>query len=48
MEEYLQILVDQAHAVGLPLARPPFYNEPEQIQRVAGLRAEAGVYAGPP
>jgi peptidoglycan/xylan/chitin deacetylase (PgdA/CDA1 family) len=48
MEEYLQILVDQAHAVGLPLARLPFYNEPEQIQRVAGLRAEAGVYAGPP
>jgi peptidoglycan/xylan/chitin deacetylase (PgdA/CDA1 family) len=48
MEEYLQILVDQAHAVGLPLARLPFYNEHEQIQRVAGLRAEAGVYAGPP
>src|SRR4029434_1316142 len=31
MEEYLQILVDQAHAVGLPLARLPFYNEHEQI-----------------
>jgi len=48
MQEYLQIMVDQAHAVGLPLARLPFYNEGEEIQRVAGLRAEAGVYAGAP
>ena len=47
MEEYLHILVDQAQAVGLPLARLPFYNRREQIQQVAGLRAEAGVYAGP-
>lgn len=48
MQEYLQILVDEARAVGLPLARPPFYNEREEIQRVASLRAEAGIYAGPP
>lgn len=48
MQEYLEILVDKAHAVGLPLTRLPFYNDGEQIQRVAGLRAEAGVYAGPP
>jgi len=48
MQEYLEILVDGARAVGLPLARPPFYNEREEIQRVAGLRAEAGIYAGPP
>lgn len=26
----------------------PFYNEGEEIQRVAGLRAESAVYAGPP
>jgi peptidoglycan/xylan/chitin deacetylase (PgdA/CDA1 family) len=48
MQEYLEILVDRARALGLPLARPPFYNEREEIQRVAGLRAETGVYAGPP
>lgn len=48
MQEYLEILVDKAQVVGLPLARPPFYNDGEQMQRVAGLRAEAGVYAGPP
>jgi hypothetical protein len=46
--EYLEILVDKAHAVGLPLARLLFYNDGEQIQRVAGSRAEAGVYAGRP
>jgi peptidoglycan/xylan/chitin deacetylase (PgdA/CDA1 family) len=48
MQEYLQILVDQAQAVGLPLAGLPFYNAREEIQRVASLRAEAGVYAGAP
>ncbi len=48
MQEYLEILVDRAHAIGLPLTRLPFYNDGEQIQRVAGLRAEAGAYAGPP
>jgi peptidoglycan/xylan/chitin deacetylase (PgdA/CDA1 family) len=48
MQEYLEILVDKAQVVGLPLAYPPFYNDGEQMQRVAGLRAEAGVYAGPP
>ena len=48
MQEYLEILVDKAHTVGLPLTDLPFYNDGEQIQRVAGLRAEAGVYAGPP
>ncbi len=39
MQEYLEILVDKAHAVGLPLTRLPFYNDSAQIQRVAGLRA---------
>ena len=48
MQEYLEILVDKAHVVGLPLARPPFYNDAEQMQGVARLRAEAGIYAGPP
>jgi peptidoglycan/xylan/chitin deacetylase (PgdA/CDA1 family) len=48
MQEYLEILVDKAQVVGLPLTRLPFYNDTEQIQRVAGLRAEAGVYAGTP
>ena len=48
MQEYLEILVDKAHEVGLPLAGLPFYNGAEQIQRVADLRAEAGFYAGPP
>ena len=48
MEEYLEILVDKAGVVGLPLARPPFYNEGVEIQRVAEQRAQAGVYAGPP
>ncbi len=48
MEEYLEILVDKAHQVGLPLAGEPFYNDAEQIQHVAALRAEAGIYADPP
>lgn len=48
MQEYLQIMVDKAQAIGLPLARPPFYNDGERIERVAGLRAKAGVYADPP
>jgi peptidoglycan/xylan/chitin deacetylase (PgdA/CDA1 family) len=48
MQEYLEILVDKAHAVGLPLTRLPFYNDSAQIQRVAGLRAQAGAYAGTP
>jgi peptidoglycan/xylan/chitin deacetylase (PgdA/CDA1 family) len=48
MQEYLQILVEQSDAVGLPLTPLPFYNEGEEIQRVAGLRAESAVYAGPP
>ncbi len=48
MQEYLEILVDKAHVVGLPLAGLPFYNDADEIQRLAGLRAEARVYAGPP
>ena len=48
MQEYLEILVDKAGVVGLPLARPPFSNERLEIQRVAEQRAQAGVYAGPP
>ena len=48
MQEYLEILMEKAGVVGLPLARPPFYNEGGEIQRVAEQRAKAGVYAGPP
>jgi len=48
MQEYLEILVDKAQVVGLPLTRLPFYNDAEQIARVAGLRAEAGAYASKP
>ena len=48
MQEYLEILVDKAHVVGLPVSPQPFYNDAEQIQRVAGLRAEASVYASKP
>jgi peptidoglycan/xylan/chitin deacetylase (PgdA/CDA1 family) len=48
MQEYLEILVEKAGVVGLPLASPPFYNEGVEIQRVAEQRAQAGVYAGPP
>ena len=48
MQEYLEILVEKAGVVGLPLARPPFYNDRVEVQRVAEQRAQAGVYAGPP
>jgi len=48
MQEYLEILLDKAKVVGLPVNHPPFYNDAEQIRQVAALRAEAGVYAGAP
>jgi len=48
MEEYLQILLQESVRVGLPVAQPPFYHDADEIERVALLRARAGVYAGPP
>ena len=48
MQEYLEILVEKAGVVGLPLARPPFYNDRVEVQRVAEQRAQVGAYAGPP
>ena len=48
MREYLQILVESAQAVGLPLADPPFYNDRAQIERAATIRARTGSYAGGP
>ena len=48
MEEYLQILLQESAHVGLPVAVPPFYNDADEIEEVALMRARMGVYAGPP
>lgn len=48
LEEYLRILLEESRQVGLPVAVPAFYNDAEEIEGVAHLRARAGVYAGPP
>jgi len=48
LQEYLHILVEESNRVGLPIATPPFYNDAEEIEEAALLRARAGVYAGPP
>ncbi|UXY14338.1 polysaccharide deacetylase family protein [Chitiniphilus purpureus] len=45
MREYLQILVEEARTVGLPLADPPFYAEGDALVQAAQQRATAGVYA---
>lgn len=39
MQEYLQMLVDEAGKVGLTLAAPPFYNDTASLERAALLRA---------
>jgi peptidoglycan/xylan/chitin deacetylase (PgdA/CDA1 family) len=48
LQEYLHILLEESRQVGLPVAVPAFYNDAEEIEGVAHLRARAGVYAGPP
>jgi len=45
MEEYLRILVEESRRVGLPLASKPFYDDAQEIDRAARLRADIGVYA---
>jgi len=39
MSEYLQILVEEARAVGLPLAEEPFYKRTDELERAAQRRA---------
>ncbi len=48
MEEYLQLLLQESAHVGLPVTAPPFYNDADEIEEVALMRARTGVYAGPP
>jgi peptidoglycan/xylan/chitin deacetylase (PgdA/CDA1 family) len=48
LQEYLHILLEESRQVGLPVAVPAFYNDAEEIEGAAQLRARAGVYAGPP
>jgi peptidoglycan/xylan/chitin deacetylase (PgdA/CDA1 family) len=45
MQEYLEILVEESRRVGLPLAPEPFYNDAAEVERVARVRGEIGVYA---
>ncbi|WP_432722098.1 polysaccharide deacetylase family protein [Jeongeupia wiesaeckerbachi] len=45
MSEYLQILVEEAAAVGLPLADPPFYTNGRALEHAARLRGERDSYA---
>ena len=44
MTEYLQILVEESAAVGLPLARAPFYADSDAIARAAHVRAQKQLY----
>ncbi len=39
MQEYLQILVDSAHELNLPLASKPFYDDRAQLERAALARS---------
>ncbi len=48
LQEYLHILLEESQQLGLPIATPPFYNGAEAIEQAALLRAQAGLYAGPP
>ena len=41
MQEYLQMIVDQAQAAGLTLAARPFYDETSTLERAALARASA-------
>lgn len=44
MTEYLQILVEESAAVGLPVASEPFYTNPLGLARAAHARAERQLY----
>jgi peptidoglycan/xylan/chitin deacetylase (PgdA/CDA1 family) len=44
MTEYLDILVEEAKATGVPLADPPFYTDTDQLLRAARKRAAKLVY----
>ncbi len=44
MTEYLQILVEESVAVGLPLASAPFYADRDAIARAAHARAQKQLY----
>lgn len=44
MTEYLQILVEESAAVGLPLSNEPFYASPEGLARAAHARAQHQLY----
>lgn len=44
MVEYLQILVEESAAAGLPLADPPFYTDRTAMHRAAHLRASKIAY----
>jgi peptidoglycan/xylan/chitin deacetylase (PgdA/CDA1 family) len=48
LQEYLHILLEESRQVGLPIATPPFYNDGNEIEEAALLRARTGRYAGPP
>jgi peptidoglycan/xylan/chitin deacetylase (PgdA/CDA1 family) len=44
MDEYLNILIEEAGHAGLRVAAMPFYDDAEAIERVARLRAETEVH----
>lgn len=44
MTEYLQILVEESAAIGLPLASEPFYADAVSLARAAHARAEGKLY----
>ncbi|MES2947872.1 MAG: polysaccharide deacetylase family protein [Pseudomonadota bacterium] len=44
MTEYLQILVEESAAVGLPLAGAPFYADRDAMVRAAHVRAQKQLY----
>ena len=40
LTEYMQILVEESKAIGLPLADPPFYTDTEAMHHAALMRAQ--------
>ncbi len=44
MTDYLQILVEESAAIGLPLANAPFYADRDAIARAAHVRAQKQLY----
>ena len=44
MQEYLEILIQEAKGAGLALAERPYYDDAATIERVARMRADAGAY----